>query len=54
MLLNKKSPNKRIRIVSQPYKNILVYLYLYISISISIIYIYKNEEVECFEGKDFL
>ena len=52
MLLNKKSPNKRIRIVSQPYKNILVYLY--ISISISIIYIYKNEEVECFEGKDFL
>ena len=45
-------PNKKIRIVSQPYKNTLVYLY--ISISISIIYIYKNEEVEYFEGKDFL
>lgn len=44
-------PNKKIRIVSQSYKNILVYLY--ISISISIIYIYKNEEVEYLEGKDF-
>lgn len=30
-------------VVSQPYKNILVYFY----ISISIIYIYKNEEVVC-------